>query len=107
MGSNNDEYVTVFRNNEGDEVIQSVALALKSMSDNTLFGKLLDYSLINVLVWPDPEPLYSAMLLRLNDCLTLPTPSEFIIDNVDSVTSNIGDDCSDIIPIDENIKNNW
>ena len=35
MGSNNDDCVTIFRNNEGDEDIQSVALTLKSMSDNT------------------------------------------------------------------------
>ena len=35
MGSNNDDCVTVSCNNEGDEDIQSVALTLKSMSDNT------------------------------------------------------------------------
>ena len=42
MGSNNDDCVTVSRNNEGDEDIQSVVLTLKSMCDNTLFVKLLD-----------------------------------------------------------------
>ena len=57
VGSNNDHCVTVFRNNEGDEDIQSVALTLKSMIVNKLFGMLPDCCLINVLVVPDPEPL--------------------------------------------------
>ena len=104
MGGNNDDCVTVFRNNEGDDDIQSVALTLKSMSDNTLFGKLPDYSLVDVLVVPDPEPLDSVMLPRPIDCLTLPTPTEFTMDNDVSDASNISDDCSDIIPVDENIK---
>ena len=102
MESNNDDCVTTFRNNEGGEDIQSVALTLKSMSDNTLFRKLPDYSLINVLVVPDPEPLNSVIILI--DCLTHPNPSDFTNDNDDSITSNISDDCSDIILVDENIK---
>ena len=101
MESNNDDCVTTFRNNEGGEDIQSVALTLKSMSDNTLFRKLPDYSLINVLVVPDPEPLNSVIILV--DCLTHPNPSDFTNDNDDSITSNISDDCSDIILVDENI----
>ena len=96
MGSNNDDCVTDFRNNEGDEDIQSVALTLKSMSDNTLFGKLPDW------VVPDPEPLDS--VIRPIDCLTIPTQSDYTNDNDDSITSNISDDCSDIIPVDEIIK---
>ena len=104
MGSNNNDCVTVFRNNEGDDSIQSVALILKSMGDITLFGKLPDYSLVDVLVVPDPELLDSAILPRLIDCITLLTPTEFTIDDDVSVDSNISDDCSDIIPVDENSK---
>ena len=96
MGSNNDDCVTVFHTNEGDEEVQSVALTLKSMSDNTLFGKLPDW------VVPNPEPLDSVM--RPIDCLTLPTQSDYINDNDESTTSNISDNCSVIIPVDENIK---
>ena len=95
-GSNNDEYVTVFRNNEGDKDIHSVALTLRSMSDNTLFGRLPDW------VVSDPEPLDSVM--RPIDCLTLPTQSDYNNDDDESIVSNISDDCSDIIPVDENIK---
>ena len=102
MGSNNDDCVTVSCNNEGDD--QLVALTLKSMSDNILFGKLPDYSLIDVLVVPGPEPLDSVMFPRPIDCLTLPTPTEFTNDNDVSVTSDISDECFDIIPVDENIK---
>ena len=102
MGINNDDCVTVSCNNEGDD--QLVALTLKRMSDNILFGKLPDYSLIDVLVVPDPELLDSAILPRLIDCITLLTPTEFTIDDDVSVDSNISDDCSDIIPVDENSK---
>ena len=96
MGSNNNDCVTVFRNNEGYEDILSVAQTLKSMSDNTLFGKLPDW------VVPDPEPLDSN--IRPIDCLTLPTQYEYTNDNDESITSNISDDCSNIMPGDENIK---
>ena len=41
-GSNNNECVTVFGNNEDDEDIQSVAQTLKSMSDITF---LIDYQI--------------------------------------------------------------
>ena len=46
MGSNNDDCVTVFRNNEGGDDIQSVAQTPKSMGDNTLFEKS-HYSIVN------------------------------------------------------------
>ena len=104
MGGNNDNCVTVFRNNEGDDDIQSVALTLKSMSDNTLFGKLPDYSLVDVLVVPDPELLDSAILPTPIKYITLPTPSECTINDDVSVDSNISEDCSGIIPVNENIK---
>ena len=95
IGSNNDDCVTVFRNNEGGEDIQSVALTLKNMSDNTLFAKLPDW------VVPNPEPLDSVM--RPIDCLTLPTQSNYTNDNDESITSNISDDCSDMMRISNNI----
>ena len=57
VGNNNDDCVTIFRNNEGDDDIQSVDLTLKSMGDNILFGKLLDYRLVDNFIVPDPEPL--------------------------------------------------
>ena len=104
MGSNNKHCVTLFRNNEGDDDIQSVELTLKIMGDNTLFEKLLDYSLVDAFVVPDPEPLESVILPRPIDCIILPTPIEFTIDDDVSVDSNMSDDCSDIIPVDENIK---
>ena len=66
------------------------------MSDNTLFGMLPD------LVVPEPEPL--DIVMRPVDCLLLPTKSEYTNDNNESVTSKLSDDGSDIIPIDENIK---
>ena len=96
MGSNNYDCVTVFRTNEGDKDIQSVALTLKSMSDKTIFGKLPDWFV------PDPEPLDSVM--RPIDCLSLPTQADYTNDNDEIITSNISDDCSDIIPVDESIK---
>ena len=66
------------------------------MSDITLFGMLPD------LVVPEPEPL--DIVMRPVDCLLLPTKSEYTNDNNESITSNISDDGSDIIPVDENVK---
>ena len=66
------------------------------MSDNTLFGRLLDW------VVSDPEPPDS--VTRPIDCLTLLTQSDYTNDNNESITSNISDDGSDIISVDENIK---
>ena len=74
------------------------------MGDNTLFGKLPDYSMVDDFVIPEPEPLESITLHRPIECIALPTPSEFTIDDEVSVNSNISDDCSEIIPVDENIK---
>ena len=96
MGSNNNDCVTVFRNNKGDEDIQSVALTLKSMNGNTFFGRLLDWVVSN------PEPRDSVM--KPIDYLTIPTHSDNTNDNDESITSNISDDCFDIIPVDEYIK---
>ena len=104
VGNNNDDCVNFFRNNEGDDDIQSVDLTLKSMGDNTLFGKLLDYRFVDDFIVPDPEPLESVILHRPIDCITLPTLTEFTVDNDVNVDSNISDYCSDIIPVDENIK---
>ena len=42
--------------------------------------------------------------MRPIDCLTLPTQSDYTNDNDEIITSNISDDCSDIIPVDEIIK---
>ena len=89
---------------KSDDDIQSVAQTLKSMGDNTLFRKLPDYSMVNDFVVPDPEPLESVILPRPIDCIILPTPTEFTIDDDVSVDSNMSDDCSDIIPVDDNIK---
>ena len=65
------------------------------MSDNTLFAKLPDQ------VVPNPEPLDSVM--RPTDCLTLPTQSSYTNDDDESITSNISDDCSDMMRISNNI----
>ena len=105
-GSNNDDCVTVFGKYEGDEDIQSVEQTLNSMSDITLFDRLPDW------VVPEPEHLDSVMrpaehldsVTRPVECLILPTHSDNTNDNNESGTSNISDDGSDIIPVDENIK---
>ena len=81
IGRNNDDCVNPFRNNDGDDNIQSVAQTLKSMGDNTLFRKLPDYSMVNDFVVPDPEPLEIIILPKPIECSTLPTPTEFIIDD--------------------------
>ena len=74
------------------------------MVDNSSFGKLLDYSIVDDFVIPEPEPLKSITLPRPIECITLPTQSECTIDDAVSVDSYISDDCSGIIPVDENIK---
>ena len=66
------------------------------MIDNTLFGRLPDW------VVPAPEPLDS--VTRPIDCLTLPTQSDYTNDNNESTTGIISDDGSNIIPVDENVK---
>ena len=95
-GSKNDDCVTVFGNNEGDEDIQSVSQTLRSMSDITLLDRLPDW------VVPEQEHLDSIMIPV--DCLILPTQSDYTNDNNESITSNISDDGSEIISVDENIK---
>ena len=66
------------------------------MSDNVLFDRLPD--------WVIPEPEHLDSVMRPVDCLILPTQSDYTNDNNESVTSNINDDGSGIIPVDENIK---
>ena len=66
------------------------------MSDNTLFDRLLD--------WVVPEPEHLDSVMGPVDCLIFPTQSDYTNDNNESITSNISDDGSDIIPVDENIK---
>ena len=61
------------------------------MGDNTLFGKLPDYSIVDGI----PRPI---------KCIILHTPSECTINDNFSVDSNISDYCSVIIPVDNNIK---
>ena len=76
------------------------------MSDITLFDRSPDW------VVPEPEHLDSVMrpvehldsVMRLVECLILPTQSDNTNDNNESVTSQISDDGSDIIPVDENIN---
>ena len=74
------------------------------MGDNTLFGKLPDYSIVDDFFIPEPEPLESITFSRPIECIILHTPSEFIIDDDLSVDSIISDGCSVIIPVDENIN---
>ena len=50
-GSNNDDYVTVFGNKEGDEDIQPVAHTLRSVSDITLFDKYQTGLYLNQSIW--------------------------------------------------------
>ena len=95
-----------FGNNEGDKDIQSVAHTLRSMSDIILFDRLPDWIVLA------PEHLNSVMIpvehldsvMRPVECLVLPAQSDNTNDNNESVTSQISDDGSDIIPVDENIK---
>ena len=58
-GNNNDDCVSVFSNNVGDDYIQSVANTLKSLGDNTLFGRLPDYNIVDDFVILKPEVLKS------------------------------------------------
>ena len=66
------------------------------MSDNVLFDRLPD--------WVIPEPEHLDSVMRPVDCLILPTQSDYTNDNNEIITSNISDDGSDIISVDENIK---
>ena len=90
-GSNNDDCVTVFGNNEGDEDIQSVAHTLRSMSDITLFDRSPD--------WVVPEPEHLDSVMRLVECLLLPTQTDNSNDNNESFASQISD-----VFVDEYIK---
>ena len=47
-GNNNDDCVSAFSNNVGDDDIQSVANTLKSLGNNTLFARLPDYNIVVV-----------------------------------------------------------
>ena len=95
-GSNNDDCVTVFGNNVGDDDIQSVANTLRSMSDISLFDRLTD-CVVNEPYWvvPEPEQLDSVMrpviledcVMRPVECLLLPTEIDISNDNNESVTS--------------------
>ena len=103
-GNDNDDCVTVFGNNEGDNGIQSVAQILKLMGDNTLFVKLPDYIIFDDFVIPELEPLYSITLPRPIEYITLLTPSACTIDDDVIVDSSISEYFSGIIPVNENIK---
>ena len=112
-GSNNDDCVTVFGNNVGDDDIQSVVYTLRSMGDITLFDRLPD-CVVNEPYWvvPESEQLDSVIIpvvhedsvMRLVECLLLPTQTDNSNDNNESVTNQISDDGSEIIPVDECIK---
>ena len=103
-GNNNDDCVTIFGNNASDDDIQSVANTLKSMCNNTLFERLPDYNIVEDFLIPESEPLGSITLPTPIKYITLPTPSECTINDDVSVDSNISEDCSGIIPVNENIK---
>ena len=91
----NDDCVTVFGNNAGNDDVQSVANTLKSLGDNTFFQKLPDYNIVDDFVIKAPEIL---------ECIPILPPIECnVIDGV-SVESNISKDFSEIIPVNENIK---
>ena len=66
------------------------------MSDNVLFDRLPD--------WVIPEPEHLDSVMGPVDCLIFPTQSDYTNDNNESITSNISDDGSEIISVDENIK---
>ena len=53
---------------------------------------------------PKPKPLGSIAHPTPIEYITLPTPSECTINDDVSVNSNISEDCSGIIPVNENIK---
>ena len=83
------------------------------MGDITLFDRLPD-SVVPEPGWvvPEPEQLDSVMrpvehedsVMRPVECLLLPTQTDNSNDNNESVTSQISDDGSDMIPVDEYIK---
>ena len=73
------------------------------MGDITLFDRLPD-CFVPEPGWVVPEPERLVSVMRPVECLLLPTQTDNSNDNNESVTSQISDDGSDMIPVDEYIK---
>ena len=83
------------------------------MGDITLFDRLPD-CIVNEPYWVVPESeqldnvirpvVHEDSVMRPVECLLLPTQTDNSNDNNESVTSQISDDGSEIIPVDEYIK---